>query len=141
MSCLELWLKSATANSILSRLPAMEAETLKDYLHGRLSLQKAASQFVKNFDLDLGFNRFFQSHLNRLADIACEAPGSRGQIKLVKLLVAIRNIRYHQKKGRFSKREMDLRNETDLSEVLFEFGSSLAEDQDCNYSCSSILLS
>lgn len=141
MSCLELWLKSATANSILSRLPATEAETLKDYLHGQLSPKQAASEFVKNFDLDLGFNRFFQSHLDQLAAIAYEAPDSQGQIKLVMLLVAIRDLRYSQKKGRFSKVEMDLRNETDLSQVLFEFGCSLAEDQDCNYSCSSIMLS
>lgn len=125
----------------LSRLPAMEAEALKDDLHGQLSPKQAASEFVKNFDLDLGFNRFFQGHMDQLAAIAYEAPDSRGQIKLVKLRVAVRNLRYHKKKGRFSKPEMDLRNETDLNEVLFEFGCTLADEQDSNYSCSSILLS
>lgn len=114
---------------------------MKDYLHGQLSPKQTASMFVKNFDLDLGFNRYFQGHLDQLAAIAYEAPDSRGQIKVVKLLVAVRNLRYHQKKGRFSKPEMDLRNETDLSQVLFEFGCSLADDQDCNYFCSSIMLS
>lgn len=114
---------------------------MKDYLHGQLSPKQTASMFVQNFDLDLGFNRYFQGHLDHLAAIAYEAPDSRGQIKVVKLLVAVRNLRYHLKKGRFSKPEMDLRNETNLSQVLFEFGCSLADDQDCNYSRSSIMLS
>ena len=89
--------------------------------------QKAASEFVKNRDLDIGFNPY------ELAAIAYEAPDPPGQMKIVKLLVAIRNLRYHSKQGRHSKREMDLRNETDLSHVLFEFNTALADDQDCNY--------
>ena len=133
MSGLELWLKSTTANSILSSLPATEAKTLKDYLLGQLPTQKAASEFVKDRDLDIGFNPY------ELAAIAYEAPDPPGQMKIVKLLIAIRNLRYHSKQGRHSKREMDLRNETDLSHVLFEFNTALADDQDCNYSCSRIL--
>ncbi len=134
MSGLELWLKSTTANSILSSLPATEAKTLKDYLLGQLSLQKAASEFVKNVNLDIGFNPY------ELAAIAFQAPDPPGQMKIVKLLVAIRNLRYHRKTGRRSKREMDLRNETDLSQVLYEFNTDLADDHDSNYSCSRILL-
>ncbi len=126
MSGLELWLKSTTANSIFSTLPATDAKTLKDYLHGRLSPKQAASEFVKNLDSHLGFNPY------ELAGIAYEAPDPAGQIKLVKLLVAVRNLIYHKEEGHYSKREMDLRNDTDLSHVLFGFATTLADDQDSN---------
>ena len=64
----ELWVKSTTANSILLTLPATEAKTLKEYLHGKLSPKQAANEFGKNLDLDLDFNQY------ELAEIAYQAP-------------------------------------------------------------------
>lgn len=54
-------------------------------------------------------------------------------MKVVKLVVAVRNLRCGMKKGWHSKREMDLRKTTDLPGVLAEFAESLADDQDSNY--------
>ncbi len=88
--------------------------------------KQAASEFVKNLDSDLGFNPY------ELAGIAYEAPDPRGQKNLVKLLVAVRDLLYHQKEGYSSKREMDLRNDTDLNHVLFQFACTLADDRDSN---------
>lgn len=51
------------ANSILLKFIAMETKKVKDYFHSQLFLQKTASQFIKNFDLDFGLNQFFQSYL------------------------------------------------------------------------------
>ena len=45
------------------------------------------------------------------------------------------------KKGWHSKSEMDLRGETDLTYVLAKSGHSIADEQDGNYSRSSVLLS
>lgn len=56
----------------------------------------------------------------------------------VKLLVAIRNLRYHMKRGRHLSREMDLRNQIDLNLVFTEFAGALEGDQECNYSFFSI---
>lgn len=69
-------------------------EFLKDYLHGKLSPNEAASDFVKNFDLEPICNPYFQDHLGYLAAIAYNVSDPRGQTKLVKLLVTIRNLRY-----------------------------------------------
>lgn len=65
--------------------------------------------------------------------------GLGGQIKIVNLLVAIRNLRYGMEKGWHSKREMDLRGKTDLSYILCEFGHDIAEEQASDYSCLSVL--
>ena len=133
MTELELWLKNAHVNSFFDGLTATEAKTLKDYLHGKLSPKKAASDFVQNFDLETIRNQSFQGHLEYLSAIACDISDPRGQMKVVKLVVAIRNLRYGMKKGWHSKREMDLRKTTDLPGVLAEFAESLADDQDSNY--------
>lgn len=84
-------------------------------------------------------NRSFQGHLEYLAAIAYDVSDLRGQIKVVKLLLAIRNLRYGMKKGWHLKREMGLRKGTGLHAVLAEFAETIADDQDSNYSCSSIL--
>lgn len=123
----------------LMDLAATEAKTLKDYFHGKLSPNEAASEFVKNFDLEPMCNQSFQGHLEYLAAIAYDVSDPRGQTKVVKLLVAIRNLRYGMKKGWHSKREMDLRKNTDLHGVLCEFAETIADDQDNSYSFSSIL--
>lgn len=133
MTELELWLKNADANSFFDGLTAIEAKTLKDYLHGKLSPKKAASDFVQNFDLETIRNPSFQGHLEYLSAIAYDISDPRGQMKVVKLVVAIRNLRYGMNKGWHSKREMDLRKTTDLHSVLAEFAESLADDQDSNY--------
>lgn len=72
---------------------------LKDYFHGKLSPNEAASEFVKSFDLEPMCNRSFQGHLEYLAAIAYDVSDPRGQTKVVKLLVAIRNLRCGMKKG------------------------------------------
>lgn len=44
------------------------------------------------------------------------------------------------KKGRFLKVKINLKIETDFSQVFFKFGYFFAENQDCNYFYSSIML-
>lgn len=75
---LDLWLKNADANSFLDRLPAAELKTLKDYLHGKLSPNEAARDFVKSFDLEPICNPYFQDHLGYLSAIAYDVSDPRG---------------------------------------------------------------
>lgn len=49
---LDLWLKGSDANSIFKELSVTETKTSKFYLHGKLSPEEAASEFIKNFDLE-----------------------------------------------------------------------------------------
>lgn len=139
MTDTDLWLKNADANSFFDRLPVIETKTLKDYLHGKLSPKETASDYVKGSDLEPVSNPSFHGHLEHLAAIAYDVSNLRGQIKVIKLLVAIRDLRYHLKKGWHSKREMDLRKQTDLSLVHSEFAEAIEDGQVSYYSCSSIL--
>lgn len=52
MPDLDLWLKGSDANCVFKGLSVTETKTLKDYFHGKLSPEEAASEFVKNFDLE-----------------------------------------------------------------------------------------
>lgn len=59
MTGLDLWLKITNTNSFFDKLTVAEAKLLKDYLYGKLSLNKAASNFVKNFNLEPICNLYF----------------------------------------------------------------------------------
>lgn len=138
---LALWLKTADANFFYQELPSMEVKVLKDYFQGKLTPAVAATQFTENIDMEPIYNQSFAHNMQYLVAMTWDVSDSRGQIKIVKLLVAIRNLCYGMKKGWHSKCEMDLRGHTDISCILCEFGQSIVDEHAGDYSCSPVFSS
>lgn len=124
MSELDLWLKKADADSYYEDLGATKAQALKGYLNGKLPPKEVARKFIEGFDLEIPYNRHFREILTYLIPSCYETSDSRAHRKIVKLMVAMRNLRYSMVTGMHSKHEMDLRKETDLKTVLCELGRS-----------------
>lgn len=138
---LVLWLKTADANYFYEGLTSPEVKVLIDYFQGKLTPTVAATQFTKNIDMEPIFDRAFAHNMQYLVGMTWDVSDSRGQIEIVKLLVAIRNLRYGMKKGWHSKYEMDLRGNTNNSYLLCEFDQTIADEHDGDYSCSRVLSS
>lgn len=95
---LALWLKTADANSFYEGLPSKEFKVLKDYFQGKLTPAAAATQFTENIDMEPIYDQSFAHNMQYLLAMTWDVSDSRGQINIVKLLVAIRNLRYGMKK-------------------------------------------
>lgn len=105
-----------------------------DYLDGKLlpNTNEVARESIKDVDLEIPYNGLFREILSYLIPVCYETSDSRVQKRIGKLMSAIENIRYNMGKGTCSKREMNRRKNSDLTNLLTELGLSLAKQQICN---------
>ena len=87
------------------------------------------------------YDQSFAHNMQYLVAITWDVLNSCRQIKIVKLLVDIRNLCYGMKKGWHSKCEMDLRGYNDILYILCEFGQSIADEHVGDYSYSAVFSS
>lgn len=71
-----------------------EGKALKDYLYGQISPREAAHTIHRSTKLALRPNPYFEKVIDILTLIAIDLSDSRKLRKIVKILVALRNLRF-----------------------------------------------
>lgn len=127
MSELDIWLKNVVAISYFEGLDKTKVQAIKGYLKGGHHPKEVARKLLEHVDLKMPYNTLLRMILNCLIPPCYETSDSRTQEKIAILMSAMRDLRYNMDEGINSKREMDLRNNTDLTYVLAELGLVLSE--------------
>ena len=122
-------------------LSTEEGKALRDYLNDKLPLKKAARKLTRYYYLELSYDRLFQKVTDILSLIAIDLSDSCKQRKIVKFLVALRNLRSRMEKGFYSKHNMNRRKETNLRYVLPELNETIKQDAYCEFYPPKILMS
>lgn len=130
MSELDSWVRNS---EVYDYLTTKNGKPLKDYLLDKLPLQEAVFELVKHHELQLKFDESLQNATDILSLTAMDLSDSYKQRKIVKFLVALRNLRYKMEKGFHSKRETNLRQEPSLAYVLPELNVSIEEGTNCKF--------
>lgn len=127
MSELDIWLKNADAISYFEGLDKTKVQALNGYLKGGHHPKEIARKLLEHVDLTLPYNPLLRIILSYLIPPGYETSDSWKQTKIVNLMSAMRDLRYNMDEGMHSKREMDLRGNTDLTYVLAELDMVLLE--------------
>ena len=135
---LDPWLMNPKVCEYLS---TEEGKALRDYLNDKLPLKEAACKLARHYYLELSYDQLFQKVTDILSLIAIDLSDSCKQRKIVKFLVALRNLRNRMEKGFYSKHQMNLRKETNLGYVLSELNETIKQDAYCEFYHPKILLS
>lgn len=127
MSELDEWLENADAISYFEGLDKTKVQAIKGYLKGGHHPKEVARKLLEHVNLKIPYDPLLRMILSCLIPPCYETSDSRTQKKIVILMSAMRDLRYNMDEGMHSKREMDLRNNTDLTYVLAELDLVLSE--------------
>ena len=138
MPKLDSWL---TNPEVYEYLITKEGKALRDYLNDKLPLKEAACKLARHYNLALFYDESFQKVTDILCLIAIDLSDLCKQRKIVKFLVALRNLRNRMEKGFYSKHQMNLRKATNLSFVLPELTETIEKNAYCEFYHPRILMS
>lgn len=77
---------------------------MKCYVKGELHPNEVARELIKDVDLEISYISLFRKILSCLIPPCYETSDPRVQKKIVKLMSAMRDLRYNMDKGMHSKR-------------------------------------
>lgn len=127
MSEFDTWLKNADAISYFEGLDKTKVQAIKGYLKGGHHPKEVARKLLEHVYLTMPYDPLLRMILSYLIPPCYEISDSRTRTKIVILMSAMRDLRYNMDEGIHSKREMDLRGNTDLTYVLTELDMVLLE--------------
>lgn len=94
MSDLDSWFKAREDESFFENLSATGLQTVKDYLYGNITTADAAIKYTANIDIQELNDKYMYIHLAYLVIPGYQVSGLYVQGEVVKLLAAIRDLRY-----------------------------------------------
>ena len=127
MSDLDSWFKAREEESFFENLSETGLQTMKDYLYGNITPADAAIKYTANINIQDPNDMTMYIHLAYLVIPAFQVPGLYVQGQVVKLLAAIRDLRY---KSWVASQSIHLEKRSAPELVLTELYVILSEEYD-----------
>ena len=131
MSDLDSWFKAREEESFFENLSDTGLQTMKDYLYGNITPADAAIKYTANLNIQDLYDKTMYNHLAYLIIPAFQVPGLYVQGQVVKLLAAIRDLRYN---SWAASQSICLETRSAPECVLAELYVILSEEFDCRLS-------
>ena len=132
MSDLHSWFKAREDESFFENLSATGLQTMKDYLYGSITTADAAIKYTANINIQDLNDKDMYNHLAYLVIPGYQVSGLYVQGQVVKLLAAIRDLRY---KSWEASQSIHLGKASAPELVLTELCIILSEEYDSMIGC------